>query len=660
MTDYTKIKFEFPLQLAEKKEKEGKFIFEGFAAGNDFDLQNDIISDEALKKSIDDFKKQGKFCINHTEEEIGKLLDCRFEKGKIWVRTEVTNKSIIEKVKSGELNCLSIKGQVMKAEKVELLPDLRLMLIKEMHLIEVSLVPQGANPEAKAIRWYVSKAINAEADKNMQNKEKIEEIDLSEDDSGFVAVSEDEDSVDVTEEEVTKDEVVEETPTEETKIDEALVEETPVEVPAEETPVEEAPVEEPKKELSEKVVYSVVNSSAIELTDRKDFSEFDKELLRVGKWQHCASRTGVLDVTKEMLKSIVKNFKDKVLDNVFVPLGHPTTDDPSKNVGEVVGLELSKDESKLMAKIDVKETSVSDKIRNGLIKGISASFTENYTQKDTGKDIGPTLFHAALVSEPYIKKMEGFVPLSDSLEGSKVISLENMDKPLTIAQLSERVRELEAKLDLNENEDASEEASDESTEDAPSKEEVTEEKPTTEEPTTEETKEETESSAVGEQAKEEEEVKTEEPKVEEPKVEETKPEEKTEEVKVEVDEGVALAEAEKVFGELLIQGRVTPAEKELLLPLLRSNTPVELADGNKVDIRKALKKYLDSRSPVFSLEEFGTIEGDKLNGDEVPEEVSEQLDNMGFSEDVHKEVYIDFKKTKENGGKTEEIESTLF
>jgi len=651
MTDYTKIKFEFPLQLAEKKEKEGKFIFEGFAAGNDFDLQNDIISDEALKKSIDDFKKQGKFCINHTEEEIGKLLDCRFEKGKIWVRTEVTNKSIIEKVKSGELNCLSIKGQVMKAEKVELLPDLRLMLIKEMHLIEVSLVPQGANPEAKAIRWYVSKAINAEADKNMQNKEKIEEIDLSEDDSGFVAVSEDEDSVDVTEEEVTKDEVVEETPTEETKIDEALVEETPV---------EEAPVEEPKKELSEKVVYSVVNSSAIELTDRKDFSEFDKELLRVGKWQHCASRTGVLDVTKEMLKSIVKNFKDKVLDNVFVPLGHPTTDDPSKNVGEVVGLELSKDESKLMAKIDVKETSVSDKIRNGLIKGISASFTENYTQKDTGKDIGPTLFHAALVSEPYIKKMEGFVPLSDSLEGSKVISLENMDKPLTIAQLSERVRELEAKLDLNENEDASEEASDESTEDAPSKEEVTEEKPTTEEPTTEETKEETESSAVGEQAKEEEEVKTEEPKVEEPKVEETKPEEKTEEVKVEVDEGVALAEAEKVFGELLIQGRVTPAEKELLLPLLRSNTPVELADGNKVDIRKALKKYLDSRSPVFSLEEFGTIEGDKLNGDEVPEEVSEQLDNMGFSEDVHKEVYIDFKKTKENGGKTEEIESTLF
>ncbi|KKO12945.1 hypothetical protein LCGC14_0009630, partial [marine sediment metagenome] len=51
-------------------EKEGKFIFEGFAAGNDFDLQNDIISDEALKKSISDFKKEGKFCINHKGKKI--------------------------------------------------------------------------------------------------------------------------------------------------------------------------------------------------------------------------------------------------------------------------------------------------------------------------------------------------------------------------------------------------------------------------------------------------------------------------------------------------------------------------------------------------------------------------------------------------------------
>ncbi|MEK0337520.1 MAG: hypothetical protein QQN41_08820, partial [Nitrosopumilus sp.] len=82
MKGYTKIKFEFPLYLTDKKEKKGKFIFEGFAAANDFDLQNDIISDHALRKCIVDFKKKGKFCLNHTDEEIGKLLDCHFRKGK--------------------------------------------------------------------------------------------------------------------------------------------------------------------------------------------------------------------------------------------------------------------------------------------------------------------------------------------------------------------------------------------------------------------------------------------------------------------------------------------------------------------------------------------------------------------------------------------------
>jgi len=83
------------------------------------------------------------------------------------------------------------------------------------------------------------------------------------------------------------------------------------------------------------------------------------------KWQHGASRTGVLDITKEMLKVIVKNFKDKVLDNIFVPLGHPTVDDPSKNVGEVAGLELSKEEDKLIARIDVKDETIAEKIKKG-------------------------------------------------------------------------------------------------------------------------------------------------------------------------------------------------------------------------------------------------------------------------------------------------------
>ena len=630
------IEFEFPLYLSEKKEKEGKFIFEGFAAGNDFDLQNDIISDDALKNSIIAFKKEGEFRLNHTEEVIGKILECRFEKGKIWVKTEVTKKEIIKKVKSGELNCLSIKGWVNFQEKVELLPDLRLRLIKDLYLEEVSLVPQGANPEAKAIQWYVTKAIEiAQADKNMSK-----EINLNSTEDEFEAVTAGEDEKKI--EEIKEEKIIEEK-TEEVK---------------EEKTEENNEKEEDDKNLSEKkekkIVYQIMNSSNIELEDKKDLSEFKKELLRVGKWQHNAAKDGVLEITKGMLKTIVKNFKDKVLDNVSVPLGHPTTDDPSKNIGEVSNLELSKDRDKLIATIDVKDETVAEKIKKGLIKGISASFAEDYMNKDTGEKIGATLFHAALVGEPYIKKMGGFVPLSEDYKDSTVIPIINMDTSFMLSAMAERIANLEKMVELNENNNTSEETSEEKASEETFKEETPKEE-TTEENSKEATKEEvvleeSESSKVSEKTEEEEEDKT-----EKTSTEETKTEKDSEEAKA--NDEVELAEAEKNFEELLRQGRVTPAEKDLLLPLLASNAPVELADGKKVDIRKAMKKYLESKSPVFSLEEFGTTEGDKKN-EKVPEDVKKEMDKMGLSEDIQEETYKTFKEEKEDKGKTEE--STPF
>ena len=97
MRNLYKIKFRFPLYLSENR-KEGNFILEGFAAANDFDFQNDIISDQALEKAARKFKKQGKFCLNHTKKEIGEILDCKFQKGKIWVKAKITDPKIIKKL----------------------------------------------------------------------------------------------------------------------------------------------------------------------------------------------------------------------------------------------------------------------------------------------------------------------------------------------------------------------------------------------------------------------------------------------------------------------------------------------------------------------------------------------------------------------------------
>ncbi|MBU0910748.1 MAG: hypothetical protein KJ717_14365, partial [Proteobacteria bacterium] len=125
--------------------------------------------------------------------------------------------------------------------------------------------------------------------------------------------------------------------------------------------------------------------------------------------------------TSETIDNIIKNFKKKVIENVFVPLTH--TNDPLKNSGEVVTLEKTDDG--LDAIIEIKDESVAEKIKNGLIKSISASLDPNYRIKKTNKFSGPTLLHTALVAEPYIKGMKNFIALSEEFSERPVIQLED-------------------------------------------------------------------------------------------------------------------------------------------------------------------------------------------------------------------------------------------
>lgn len=507
---------------------------------------------------------------------------------------------------------------------------------------------------------------------------------------------------------------------------------------------------EPEAELSEKIVYQVMNSANIELSEKQDLSEFRKELLRTGTWQHKASKGGVLEVTEDMLNTIVKNFKDKVLDNVFVPLGHPASDDPSKNVGEVVDLEVEPGEKagveKLMATLDVKVKDTIKKIKDKLIKGISASIAENYMKKDTGEYVGPTLFHAALVGEPYIKGMSPFVPLSEDMKDSIVIPIMNMIEPLTLEELGSRVQTLEDKIknmsedtttkesetseETPEKEKSSEEETakeETSTEEAPkedtpeektsegetklgcspcgdkaeetpaeapaetpaeetpvespaetpaeeasaetteketveekSKEETSEEdtsKKELSEEATEETKESSEEESSKEETSETEETKSpdvgekaEEGEKEETETEETKTEETESKAEEAKEEGVDLAEAETMFVELLHSGKVTPAEKVFVLPLLASKTPIELSEGEKVASGKAMFEYLKKQSPKFSLSEEGTSEKpdkEEKKEEEIPEDINKVLSEMGISKDLKQEVYKEYKKEKE-------------
>jgi len=493
----------------------------------------------------------------------------------------------------------------------------------ETHKLYNNILTGGAltnSPYFKDLQSIVmSELVILEQFKNMKEKIKDDKKELSEKESKELDFDEDDEN--------DEDDEDDEEETELSDIENAkIVKEENIDK-IKENVVDRLIYREPVKNLSEKIVYQVINSTSdIKIEEKTDLSEFKKELLRAGTWKHGAGKDGILEITKETLKSIVKNFKDKVLDNVFVPLGHPTTDDPSSNIGEVVDLSIEGiNEDKLVATIDVKEKGIVEKIKNGLIKCISASLTENYSRKDTGEDVGPTLFHAALVSEPYIKGMAPFIPLSEDMKDSTIISIMNMEEPLTLQDLSIKIENMEKVIEkIKLNEPLADETKDKETEP--------------------ETK--IESPEVDVKIEEEEEVKVEE--------EETKPLEDEPEADEDEDEGVALAAAEKMFATLLSEGRVTPAEKGLLVPLLASNQKIELSDGEIVNSKIQLFEYLKKQPSKFSLSEDGKMPDNKRNSKkvEMSADVQRAADKiakaLNLSEEEKVEMLSEVAETKRN------------
>jgi len=162
------VPFTFPLEILKQEEESGEFHIVGYAATTDFDMQGDIITDEALKASSLDLLKNSTVLLNHDiKKPIGKVTKAEFDKHGLLIDVLIskTEPEIIQKIKEGILNKFSIRGEVLEREK-KYMPKLDRVVnvIKRMSLIEVSLVSVPANPEAKAVGWYISKALQQSED----------------------------------------------------------------------------------------------------------------------------------------------------------------------------------------------------------------------------------------------------------------------------------------------------------------------------------------------------------------------------------------------------------------------------------------------------------------------------------------------------------------
>lgn len=159
------IPFEASLDILKADEDEkGQWILEGFASTTDRDLQNEVVTQEAINASASDLTSNSTVLLNHDQKiPIGRVLESEARKGGLFIKVLIskTVPDVWTKIKEGVLNKFSIRGKVIDAVKEwnEALGKF-VKVIKKMFLVEVSLVSVPANPNAKAMRWYIEKAFS--------------------------------------------------------------------------------------------------------------------------------------------------------------------------------------------------------------------------------------------------------------------------------------------------------------------------------------------------------------------------------------------------------------------------------------------------------------------------------------------------------------------
>jgi hypothetical protein len=135
---------------------------------------------------------------------------------------------------------------------------------------------------------------------------------------------------------------------------------------------------------------------------------FRKQILHWGDFAHPNLPGKKITVDDKFAETLVENFNNGVCDIVQVPLvdgKNHHTEDPTRNVGQVIGLE--KDAKGIYALVDARKSDAAAELGKTLI-GASAMMNLDYTDTRTGKKVGPTLLHMAVTNRPYITGLDAF------------------------------------------------------------------------------------------------------------------------------------------------------------------------------------------------------------------------------------------------------------
>lgn len=380
---------------------------------------------------------------------------------------------------------------------------------------------------------------------------------------------------------------------------------------------------------------------------------FYKQLFTYGTWINPNwwwDEELTMELTKELAEEMVDNFNKNTLgDPVAVPLNH--TGDVTANTGRVLKLEAGDDG--LYGYLDIRRPNVVDDINNGLIFGVSIGFDWDYVSQKDGSHHGATIYHVALVTEPYINNTTGFVQTEES-ELSKALDRRHQEfaNHLTVAgkrsvimmskgnveELKKEIQQMgKAKLSkVTNDQDFPVEVTHKDEDDkdvtvtlqpgqeieVPESEAEAVTKTISEATKPEDSEEETDEER---QAREEQEAKDANEATEET------PEQELSRLRAEkVDR-----DAEHAYETLLNLGKIVPAQKEKFMALAKSNTQVQLAKDKKVSIVELMSDIFKAAPTQVSYDEKGGAGNDAGEAVKLSKEDERTLAKLGVKPEAY-------------------------
>lgn len=173
--------------------------------------------------------------------------------------------------------------------------------------------------------------------------------------------------------------------------------------------------------MDEKVIAPGAGGEFVYLSRTKQGRLFKKHILNYGDLIYPGVKGGKVHIDSKFADTLITNFSNGVCDIVQVPKAGPNnehTEDPDRNIGEVIGIEKDDETGKIYSLIDARDEAAADKLGKTLI-GASAMMHLNYTDTKTGQKVGPTLLHVAVTNRPYITNLDEFGEvLAASADGS--------------------------------------------------------------------------------------------------------------------------------------------------------------------------------------------------------------------------------------------------